>query len=80
MTQWPAWALDLAAPSLNLTLPNTIEDTISLIDGMKSLVASDIRNAEGVVWHTENCQGLDVLDGRHCFKTISNKYLLKHQD
>lgn len=79
---WPEPLQALAAPEyVDLVLPETVAEAVAQVDGIKSLVSPD-RLAEGVVWHrarpdlTQSHE--DVLRGRHNFKAISNKYLLKH--
>lgn len=59
---------DLVAPILDIPLPATVEDAVSLVDGMKSLVNPD-RLAEGIVWQA---------GGFEPVKAINNKFLLKH--
>jgi RNA ligase (TIGR02306 family) len=73
---WPEWLMAIAAPLLPITLPASVPEAIAQIDGMKSTIGQG-KPAEGVVWHTEDGAGLAELDGRACFKVISNSYLLK---
>lgn len=73
---WPEWAYDLATPQLWVGLPNTVEEAIAQVDGLKSSVSPG-RLAEGVVYHTPH--NPRALQGRHTFKVISNKYLLKEK-
>ena len=80
IAEWPAWAQLLQVPTyVGLTLPETVEQAIAQVDGLKSLV-SPHRAAEGVVWHTADGSVLPCLDYRSTFKVISNKYLLKNED
>lgn len=74
--QWPAPLLALAAPLYDLTLPDTVAAAVAQADGIRSKIAAD-RLAEGIVWHAEGGETFDVLDGRSCFKVISNKWLLR---
>lgn len=74
-SEWPGWALALAAPVYDLALPVTAAEAVALVDGIKSLV-SPARLAEGVVWHTADGSIVPVLR-RSTFKTISNKYLTR---
>ena len=81
--EWPAWVSDgslpavVPAPEYDLLLPTTVEETVTLVDGIGSLLSPG-RKAEGVVWHLASGLPVDVLGGRSTFKTISNRYLLKH--
>ena len=75
--QWPAWARDLAAPVYDFPLPSTIEETVSQVEKLTSLISPG-KGAEGVVWTRRDGQGLAGLEGRHVFKSISARYLLKH--
>jgi RNA ligase (TIGR02306 family) len=79
---WPLELQKIAAPQYaDLTLADTVAGAVAQVDGIKSLI-SPARGAEGVVWHRVNPElaavADDVLNGRHNFKAISNKYLLKH--
>lgn len=75
--RWPTGALLLAAPIYDLELADTVEGAITQADGIGSLITPG-RNAEGIVWHDRNGRTFDTLDGRSCFKAISNRWLLKH--
>jgi hypothetical protein len=81
---WPAWVTDPGvAPRVvpvgvcGLQLPPTAATAVTIVDGITSLLSPG-RKTEGVVWHRANGVGLAVLGGRPNFKTISNRYLLKH--
>jgi RNA ligase (TIGR02306 family) len=74
--KWPEKFLKMAAPVFDLELPETVEATIALSDGIKSLINPE-RLAEGIVWHETNGKMFDELDGRGCFKAISNAFLVK---
>ena len=75
--QWPTWALALAAPLHDMHLPPTIAQTVAITEKLTSLVTPG-RPAEGIVWTHRGGQGLDGLDGRAVFKSLSARYLLKH--
>lgn len=79
--QWPTWVLNsMAVPVYdNLVLPSTIEEAIEQADRLDSLVTPG-RKPEGVVWHEADGVGFTELDGRACFKVISNRYLLKQKE
>ena len=64
---------------LDLDLPENIEECVGQADGLRGSVAEG-KLDEGVVWHTIGGEGLECLDGRDCFKAISNKYLLKAKE
>lgn len=60
-----------------LSLPETLEEAVAQADGIKSTISKD-RLAEGIVWtHRDGKVLLDL--GRHCFKVVSNKWLLKNE-
>lgn len=69
--------LESAAPVLDVTLPDTVDEAVAQADGLKSVITPG-RLAEGIVWHRTSGETFAVLDGRECFKAISNNYLLKH--
>ena len=79
--EWPEWLLSIAVPVVpGLTYPETVEQALSDVDGLKSQVTKDA-NAEGVVWrHSDFASGVlpDGTVARLSWKAISNKYLLKH--
>lgn len=77
--QWPTFTSKavIAAPIYDLTLADNAEQAVENVNGIKSLISKG-RLAEGVVWHRESGQPIDILRGRSNFKTISNKYLLKN--
>lgn len=62
-----------AVAILDLELPDTPEEAIQQVEGMKIPGTSYL--AEGVVWSTDRT--LRGLKDRNCFKVINNKYLLK---
>jgi RNA ligase (TIGR02306 family) len=77
--QWPAFVLDIAVPVYDLPYPETSDEALAQVDGLKSLVNPQ-RNAEGVVWRAKTTSQV-VVDGkviRASWKAISNKYILKH--
>lgn len=75
--QWPAWARDLAAPTYEMTVPDTIAEAITQVEKLTSLLAPR-RGAEGIVWTRRDGIGLAELDGRAVWKSISARYLTKH--
>jgi RNA ligase (TIGR02306 family) len=77
-TDWPEQLRELAAPVYNLEFPTSVETAITQADGIGSLVTPG-KLAEGIVWHTTNGTTFDELDGRGCFKVISNRWLMKNQ-
>lgn len=78
LADWPTWAAEMAAPTyVGMELPDTIDEAVDQVDGLKSLVNPE-RLAEGVVWHLA-FPAVSPID-RPNFKAINNKYLLKHDD
>ena len=63
-------------PDVDLEPPQTLEEALAQVDGMKSALSKD-RLAEGVVWRRRD--GKAILDGVRSIKVISNKYLLKSE-
>jgi RNA ligase (TIGR02306 family) len=74
--QWPAALAAIAVPILPLELPETVAACIAQADQRRSAINPD-RASEGIVWHSGSVV-FDQLDGRGCFKAISNRYLLEH--
>lgn len=74
---WPTWLREHAAPIVDVPLPERVDLLLATVDGFRSVV-SPAQIAEGVVFHTLDGRSVPELDGRACFKAISNKYLLKH--
>lgn len=75
---WPTWAAEMAAPTyVGMELPDTIDEAVDQVNGLKSLVNPE-RLAEGVVWHLK-FPAVSPID-RPNFKAINNKYLLKYDD
>jgi RNA ligase (TIGR02306 family) len=75
-SDWPEALVPLRVPILDWELPNTIEEIVAQVDGMKSTISPD-RYAEGVVWH--GGRGFQFLGNRGGFKAISNKYLVRQK-
>jgi RNA ligase (TIGR02306 family) len=76
--EWGQDLFVLQAPVYEgLVLGTTVDETLTIIDGVKSLLNPQC-NAEGVVWHTADGAELPELGFRSQFKTISNRYLLKN--
>ncbi len=76
---WPEWIDGIAVPIYPLSFPPSVDDAIGQVDQLDSLLSPGHR-AEGIVWHDITNHPFDLLDGRSCFKVISNRYLLKNQD
>lgn len=76
--KWPEACLDNAAPILDLAFPDSAEDALAQVFGMKSHISPE-RMAEGVVWHTTDGSQVPELDYRDCFKAVNDKYLLKYE-
>lgn len=74
--EWPAALVPLQVPVLPLTLPQTIDEIVEQVDGIKSQISPQ-RLSEGVVW--QGPKGFDFLGNRPGFKAISNKYLTKQK-
>jgi RNA ligase (TIGR02306 family) len=73
-------ALDFVPMIQHAVLPDTVAELITYADGIKSLISKD-RLAEGVVlWNSDaGAANINALEGRGCFKSISNKYLSKQE-
>lgn len=76
-SEWPEQLAALGAPVLDWDVPGSVQEAVEQVDGMASLV-SPSRKAEGVVWHERSGKTFGVLDGRSCWKAISNRYLIKN--
>lgn len=76
--QWPVDALVHAAGAYDLPTPTSSAHALELADGIRSLI-NPAQLAEGVVWHDQSGSSHPALDGRSCFKAISNTWLLKHE-
>ena len=72
-----AIGLDFAPILKTAVLPDTIEELIAQVDGMKSSISKD-RLAEGIVFWSDRNFG--ALDGRRSFKCISRKYLSRQSE
>jgi hypothetical protein len=70
-SEWPAALVPLRVPVLPLSLPQTIDDILEQVDGMKSVIAPQ-RLSEGIVW--QGPKGFQFLGNRPGFKALSNKY------
>ncbi len=78
-SDWPAAVVALGAPVYEgIELPASVDAAIAQANGIKSLISPNLL-AEGIVWHTASGQTFDELDGRTCFKVISNAWLIKHE-
>lgn len=70
---WPTEIHELAVPILDMELPDTIDEAVEQVNGLKYGGVL----AEGVVWHEASGAIPYGLD-RPCFKVINNKYLVKN--
>lgn len=75
--EWPQALVDIRVPTLDMTLPDTVESIVEQADDLKSAI-SPSRRAEGIVWHCGTPQ--QFLGTRDGFKAISNTYLAKLKD
>lgn len=75
--EWPEDLVEIRVPTLDLTLPDTLESIVEQADGLKSAISPD-RRAEGIVWHCGTPQ--EFLGARDGFKAINNTYLAKLKD
>lgn len=75
--EWPEALVAIRVPTLDLTLPDTVESIVAQADDLKSEI-SPSRRAEGIVWHCGVPQ--QFLGTRDGFKAISNTYLAKLKD
>ncbi|MGV1079767.1 MAG: RNA ligase family protein [Candidatus Nanopelagicales bacterium] len=76
---WPDQFFDRSVPFLPFSLPETREEALDQAAGLTSRRSTDVNHlAEGVVWHASDAIPRSFLNGRACFKVISNRYLLKH--
>ncbi|GAA4022317.1 RNA ligase (ATP) [Allokutzneria multivorans] len=75
--EWPERLAALSAPVLDWEVPRTVREAVDQVDGMTSVIAPG-RKAEGVVWHERSGKSFAELDGRSCWKAISNRYLMKN--
>lgn len=66
----PEWAN--VAPTIKLPIPQSIEEALAQVDGMKSTISPQ-RQAEGVVWWRT------IPDNQRNFKAINNKLLSKEK-
>lgn len=74
---WPERLAPLGAPVLDWDVPGSVQEAVEQVDGMASVVSPG-RKAEGVVWHERSAKTFGALDGRSCWKAISNRYLIKN--
>lgn len=71
------WVTKNQAPRVPLEFPKTVEEAVDQVDGLKSLVNPNVLT-EGVVWWNENGKSFEELGDRPNFKSINQKFLLKH--
>lgn len=74
--EWPAWALALAVPVIDVPFPGSSDEALELVENRKSAINPD-RPIEGIVWHRDSGEGLYFLDGRCALKALSNRVLAK---
>lgn len=67
----------LRVKKYDFTLPKTMEETLTQVDGLKSLINPNVQS-EGVVWWSKTHKLYKETGNRPNFKAINNKYLLKH--
>lgn len=77
-SEWPEKLQKLAAPVLDLELPETVDAAVAQVDGLKSVI-SPKRQAEGVVWHEISGKQFPELEYRANFKAINNKFLARQK-
>lgn len=79
--EWSDWSKKLQVPVIDFVLPDTVEELLEKVNGVKSRIPSfnkTPRLAEGYVFHEVNGDFLNFVD-RPNFKVISNKFLLKNE-
>lgn len=80
---WPQWALNLAAPVLEVNFPETVPELVAMADGLESVVTPG-RRAEGMVWSLAGGaaeQRLLPAELEHpTIKVISRKLLARNKD
>lgn len=74
--EWPESVLAWAAPLLKIELPDSPEELIDMVDGIKSSTNPSVL-AEGVVFHSRDGSELREIGGRNTFKVINNTWLAK---
>lgn len=77
--EWPDLFLTWAVPTVEVELPETAEELLALVDGMKSLINPQVL-AEGVVFHTADGSVVPEVGNRNTFKVISNKWLTRNNE
>lgn len=75
-SEWSELTLKHAVPTLQYVFPDTVEEMIVSVDGMKSIVNPKVQ-AEGIVFHTVDGSIVQEVGSRDTFKVINNKFLLK---
>lgn len=75
--EFPKELEDYKAPVYDFEFPNTVEEALKQVNGLKSLVNPNVQ-AEGIVWWNEEGKPFKELDYRPNFKAINNTFLLKH--
>lgn len=75
-SEWSEVQQSFAVPVLDFTLPETPDELVKQVDGLKSVVTPG-RLTEGVVFHTKDGSVVPEVGGRDTFKVISQKFLMK---
>lgn len=75
---WPREMVKYATPLVPIEIPETIEELVAMVDGMRSIVNPKVK-AEGVVFHTKDGRIVNEVGARNTFKVISNAFLLKQK-
>lgn len=76
-SEWPASLEEIGTPIMDLELPETVEEALAQVEGMKSALNPAVM-AEGIVWHNTAGARIPELDGRTGMKAINNKWLVKN--
>jgi len=81
-SEWPELFLKWATPQIDFEFPETVEEAIEKINGLRGCVTKDVLD-EGVVAHLIGDLPKELLrhqqlDRNKNFKIISNKFLEKH--
>lgn len=76
-SEWPAALEEIGTPLLDLELPETVEEALAQVEGMRSVLNPAVM-AEGIVWHNTAGARIPELDGRTGMKAINNKWLVKN--
>lgn len=75
--EFDKWVQEHKTPNVDLPFPKTVDEALAQTDGMKSLINPNAM-AEGVVWWNRNGETFEEIGDRPNFKSINNKWLLRH--